>query len=251
MSTKTHKTTAAALISKAISYFDIVSNSKVDFTVTGGKTAYVDPLGSSVQPLPTELGNNRYDIHAKDKGFRQEIYFQNGSPANGINGISNEALVSVVLHRLNCQNESFPSPYNVLAINLLQGVLSALHSRVKDRQHFGIYDTQTVEPEAADDATIAKALAVVNSLGILGDIIIKFDMAYALATPGRVVEFVETLAKRTGEDAAEMNITTAFSLSSAAVMGSGIFRGFAKVGSEMIKLIEQGNDKDHPTNNTP
>ena len=172
---------AKALISKAVSYFDISSGCKVDFTTEGKDSVYRDALGNLVQPLPTELGHNRYDIHGPNDSFRQEIYFQNGSPAqNGVNGLSNEAVIATVLHRISKQNESYPSAYNVLTIYLLEAALAALHARVKDRTEFGIYDTDKVEPEQEDQALLSKALSIINSLGILGDLLIKFDSAYAL-----------------------------------------------------------------------
>lgn len=242
---------AKSLITKAIAFFDIVANSKVDLTTEGTQTVYRDPLGNLVQPRPTEIGNNRYDVHGANDVFRQEIHFQNGSPAQGLNGISNEALMGVLVHRLTRQNEMFPSAYNVLTIQLLQGAMSALHSRVKDRADFGITNTAMVEPTDKDDAHIAKALAVVNSLGILGDILVKFDAAYALATPGRIQEYVEDLAKRSQGEANDLSIVSAFSLSSVAVMGSGVFRGFAAIGSEMLKTIKgEADDQNHSANDT-
>lgn len=241
---------AKSLIAKAIGFFDVVVNSKVDLTTEGDKTVYRDPLNNLVQPRPTEIGHNRYDVHGAGDVFRQEIHFQNGSPAQGLNGISNEALMAVLIHRLTRQNETYPSPYNVLAIQLLQGAISALHSRVKDRTDFGIYDTQQVEPSNEDEAYVAKALAIVNSLGILGDILVKFDAAYTLATPGRIQEYVENLAKRSTE-ATDLSIVSAFSLSSIAVMGSGVFRGFVTIGSEMLKTIKgEGDDQNHSADNT-
>lgn len=242
---------AKSLISKAIAFFDVVTNSKVDLTTEGDKTVYRDPLNNLVQPRPTEIGHNRYDIHGAGDVFRQEIHFQNGTPAQGLNGISNEALMAVLIHRLTRQNEMYPSPYNVLAIQLLQGAISALHSRVKDRADFGITNLPQAEPSSEEEALVAKALAIVNSLGILGDILVKFDAAYTLATPGRIQEYVELLAKRSQGESSELSIVSAFSLSSIAVMGSGIFRGIATIGSEMLKTIKgEVNDQNHSADNT-
>ena len=238
---------AKALISKAVSYFDISSGCKVDFTTEGNNSVYRDALGNLVQPLPTELGHNRYDIHGPNDSFRQEIYFQNGSPMqNGVNGLSNEAIIATVLHRISKQNESYPSAYNVLTIYLLEAALTALHARVKQRTDFGIYDTDKVEPEQVDEALLSKALSIINSLGILGDVIIKFDAAYALASPGRIAQYVETIAKRTKTEAAEISLASAFSLSTTAIMGSGIFRGFANIGSEMLKVMKGVEDEAKP-----
>ena len=244
---------AKALISKAVSYFDISSGCKVDFTTEGKDSVYRDALGNLVQPLPTELGHNRYDIHGPNDSFRQEIYFQNGSPTqNGVNGLSNEAVIATVLHRISKQNESYPSAYNVLTIYLLEAALAALHARVKDRTEFGIYDTDKVEPEQEDQALLSKALSIINSLGILGDLLIKFDSAYALASPGRIAQYVEVLAKHSKSNPNEISLASAFSLSTTAIMGSGIFRGFASIGSEMLKVMQGAEDdaKDSQDNTT-
>ena len=247
---------AKALISKAVSYFDISSGCKVDFTTEGKDSVYRDALGNLVQPLPTELGHNRYDIHGPNDSFRQEIYFQNGSPAqNGVNGLSNEAVIATVLHRISKQNESYPSAYNVLTIYLLEAALAALHARVKDRTEFGIYDTDKVEPAQEDQAMLSKALSIINSLGILGDVIIKFDSAYSLASSGRIAQYVETIAKNTKTGTEDISLASAFSLSTTAIMGSGIFRGFAAIGSEMLNVMKGVEDeseatKDNPANHT-
>lgn len=247
---------AKALISKAVSYFDIATGCKVDFTTEGKKSVYRDALGNLVQPLPTELGHNRYDIHGPNDSFRQEIYFQNGSPAqNGVNGLSNEAVIATVLHRISKQNESYPSAYNVLTIYLLEAALAALHARVKDRTEFGIYDTDKVEPAQEDQAMLSKALSIINSLGILGDVIIKFDSAYSLASSGRIAQYVETIAKNTKTGTEDISLASAFSLSTTAIMGSGIFRGFAAIGSEMLNVMKGVEDeskatKDNPANHT-
>lgn len=234
---------AKTLISKAVAFFDITLGSKVDFTTEGNKTVYRDPLKSLIKPVPTEMGYNHYDIVGPNNEFRQEIHFQNGSPLQGgVNGVSNEAIIAVILHRLTKQNESYPSPYNVLAIYLLQGALTALHNRVKDREEFGISGLKQVEPDSADDATIAKALAIVNSLGIIGDLIIKFDSAYGLATKNRIQQYVEDLSKISVPEAKDITLVSGFSLATAAVMGSGIFRSFATIGSEMLKVMK-GQDE--------
>lgn len=247
---------AKALISKAVSYFDIATGCKVDFTTEGKKSVYRDALGNLIQPLPTELGYNRYDIHGPNDSFRQEIYFQNGSPAQGgVNGLSNEAIIATVLHRISKQNESYPSAYNVLTIYLLEAALTALHARVKDRTEFGINDTDKVEPAQEDQAMLSKALSIINSLGILGDVIIKFDSAYSLASSGRIAQYVETIAKNTKTGTEDISLASAFSLSTTAIMGSGIFRGFAAIGSEMLNVMKGVEDeskatKDNPANHT-
>lgn len=255
-----------ALLSRAVDYFDVTTLSKIDLITKGDKTIYVDPLGNRTQPIPSDVGHNVYYVHGPKDEFRQEIHFQNGSPAQGVNGLSNEAVISVVLHRLSKQNESFPSPYNVLAIYLLQGALAALHSRVKDRQDFGIYDTDKVEPTDKDDAKTSRSLAIINSLGILGNVIFKYDSAYALNTPKEIHGLLDNLLSKVNlDDVDDLNITSAFSFLSSVICGTGVFRAFASIGSEFIRaqniiagqqaLADQNaersqNTEDNSTNNT-
>lgn len=223
------------LLSKAVDYFDVTTLSKIDLITKGDKIVYVDPLGNRTQPIPTDVGHNLYYVHGPNGEFRQEIHFQNGSPVQGVNGLSNEAIISVVLHRLSKQNESFPSPYNVLAIYLLQGAMTALHSRVKDRQEFGIYDTENVEPNDKEDAKTSRALAIINSLGILANIIFKYDAAYALNEPKTIHELLDHLLSKVKVDEEDLNTPSALSFLSSVVCGTGIFRSFASIGSDFIR----------------
>ena len=135
---------------------------------------------------------------------------------------------------------------------MLEAALAALHARVKDRTEFGIYDTDKVEPAQEDQAMLSKALSIINSLGILGDVIIKFDSAYSLASSGRIAQYVETIAKNTKTGTEDISLASAFSLSTTAIMGSGIFRGFANIGSEMLKIMQGAEDdaKDSQDNTT-
>lgn len=63
------------------------------------------------------------------------LEFQNGGVAtHGVNGITNESLLVVVLHRLEClQKGEFPCEENLEAIELLTDALDALNRRTKDR----------------------------------------------------------------------------------------------------------------------
>ncbi len=247
-----------ALLNQAVEYFDITSQCKVDLLVKGDKTVYVDPLGNKVQPLPTDVGHNLYHVHGPNGEYRQETHFQNGSPTQGVNGLSNEAAIALVLHRITKQNESFPSPYNVLAIYLLQGAMAALHSRIKDRQEFGIFDTDKPEPDAKDDVEVSRSLSIINSLGILGNILIKYDSAYALHQPGKIHQLLETLIDKTDKDSEDITIASAFSFQASSIIGSGIFRAIASIGTQFVKtqiVAQQVKEnepqvtEDNPVNN--
>ena len=62
------------------------------------------------------------------------IAFQNGPVGEvGVNGITSEALLAIVIHRTKILNDMFPSSYNELALHSLCGALTAFEARTKDR----------------------------------------------------------------------------------------------------------------------
>ena len=63
------------------------------------------------------------------------IKFQKGTvPENGVNGITNESLLEIVAHRLECfQNGEFRCPENAKALNKIQESLLWLHERTSNR----------------------------------------------------------------------------------------------------------------------
>jgi len=71
------------------------------------------------------------------------IGFQNGPVLeNGVNGISNEALLAVVEHRLQgFQSGDFACRENAVALTKLQECMMWLHKRTRDRMARGVEDT--------------------------------------------------------------------------------------------------------------
>lgn len=69
-----------------------------------------------------------------------DLLFQTGNPSQvGVNGISNEALLAVVLDRLRCfQKGEFASRENALAITHLEESLNWLHNRTLSRARRGV-----------------------------------------------------------------------------------------------------------------
>lgn len=234
---------AKKMISATAAFFDSRLLARVDLLVPcdGKQSVYVDALGTATIPDPTSTGHNFYKFIPKEKNFVQELHFQSGSPTNGVNGLSNEAAISSVLHRISKQNESFPSPYNQLAILCLQTALAALHTRVKDRQEFGIYDTNVVEPTAQDDAELAKATSIVNCIGLLGDLIIKFDRSYALFQGAEIHKQLERLAKYISPDD-EVQIISATTMMAAAVQASGIGSFWRGMAISIQQAFKETND---------
>lgn len=74
------------------------------------------------------------------------IHFQKGAlNETAPNGISNEALLAIVLHRLESfQTSPFKSTYNAEAISHLRKALEALHNRTKSRLARGVEGTHKV-----------------------------------------------------------------------------------------------------------
>lgn len=67
------------------------------------------------------------------------LNFQQGGVAqNGVNGITNEALIAVLMHRIGFLNKLFPSPENAKALDHLQGALDQLELRTARRMTRGV-----------------------------------------------------------------------------------------------------------------
>ena len=80
--------------------------------------------------------NQSYD---DDFLFPEEllILFQNGPiPANGVNGVTIEALLAICKDRLDCfQAGPFASDYNQKALDHINAALASLHQRTIDRMN--------------------------------------------------------------------------------------------------------------------
>lgn len=76
------------------------------------------------------------------EGIRQgsQIHFQNGPIGEyGPNGITQEALLAVVIDRLESfQNGPFASPFNATALESCKAALDALQQRTRDRIKRGV-----------------------------------------------------------------------------------------------------------------
>lgn len=68
-----------------------------------------------------------------------DLRFQWGGVAkHGINGLTNEAVLAVLIHRIGVLNEKFPCEQNELAIGNLRTALAVLESRTADRVKRGV-----------------------------------------------------------------------------------------------------------------
>lgn len=71
------------------------------------------------------------------------VDFQAGSvPENGVNGATNEAILTIVQHRTNILNTAFPSTFNTAAIASIGDALQSFNDRTADRQARGVVGTQ-------------------------------------------------------------------------------------------------------------
>lgn len=90
-----------------------------------GNTLYIDELGSYVVDYPTN-GSETFE--------KEELPFQVGDTANGVNGVTNELLIKAVTHRLERLEVKKSSVHNRLAIILLTAVSSILDAKDRDEK---------------------------------------------------------------------------------------------------------------------
>lgn len=84
---------------------------------------------------------HRYSIELgpKLKDELIELSFQKGGvAADGVNGITSEALLAVLIHRLEYLNGEFPCKENVDALAYLAGALRSMESRTANRIARGV-----------------------------------------------------------------------------------------------------------------
>ena len=91
--------------------------------------------------------HHKYSVVCKEvdpeKGGQLElghIQFQNGPILeNGVNGLTNEALLAIVGHRLQCFQEGpFPSDFNKAALSGADFAKVVLEMRTRDRKNRGV-----------------------------------------------------------------------------------------------------------------
>lgn len=97
----------------------------------GGACHRYDITGFDTKTNPSRSDDDGYEVSFS----RTIILFQNGTISeNGVNGISNEALLAIVKHRLEgFQSGNFPCDSNAVALNSVEDALGALKARTEDR----------------------------------------------------------------------------------------------------------------------
>jgi len=96
----------------------------------------------------------RYDIFGPRKDWGQggmipsfglNMKFQQGNPADGVNGLTNEVLLAIVEDRLmGFQSGQFACEENNAALLAVQAAQSALNIRTANREARGVEGTHTV-----------------------------------------------------------------------------------------------------------
>jgi len=92
--------------------------------------------------INTQLNVEMSDIYcyqvSAENGFYTELNFQHGPVSeNGVNGITNEVLLAVVLHRLQNFKSHTKCPENEHAIVKVQEALQWLLHRIRSRNGIG------------------------------------------------------------------------------------------------------------------
>ena len=92
---------------------------------------------------PGGIGSYWYAIH--DSFQNVNLYFQRGNPAEEVNGITDESLLSIVIDRM---EDTLKSEYATAEVKEARGhllsALECLHSRTKTRIERGVEGTTTV-----------------------------------------------------------------------------------------------------------
>lgn len=67
------------------------------------------------------------------------IQFQHGPvKEHGVNGITSEALLAILIHRTKILNNNFPCEENKRAITYMENALALFEQRTRDRQQRGV-----------------------------------------------------------------------------------------------------------------
>lgn len=73
------------------------------------------------------------------------VTFQKGNPkTEGVNGLTNEALLAILIHRTTFVNQQFPCEENMVAIQHLKQALVNFEVRTARRMVRGVEGTQTM-----------------------------------------------------------------------------------------------------------
>jgi hypothetical protein len=103
---------------------------------------HTDKNGVAVNAISTladgsNVAGHLYQVLAGPNTITVE--FQNGAvKERGVNGVTNEALLAILIHRTQVLNERFPCRENSIAITKMQEALMWFDKRTADREARGV-----------------------------------------------------------------------------------------------------------------
>jgi hypothetical protein len=98
---------------------------------------YVNAISKSGD---VDVDGHQYQVVAGPQSY--QLQFQLGPvKETGVNGLQNEQLIAVLIHRLGVLNKAFPCRENALAITKLEEAQLWLQKRTADRQARGVEGT--------------------------------------------------------------------------------------------------------------
>ena len=103
---------------------------------------HTDANGVYVNAISTDSGGTDVEGHlytgaAGAKLFQVE--FQHGAvKENGVNGVTNEALLAILIHRTQVLNKRFPCRENAVALTKMEEAKMWFDKRTADRQARGV-----------------------------------------------------------------------------------------------------------------
>lgn len=110
---------------------------KIDKVVNG---EVVDGITAYAQGHYYKISANPETQNAKD--FEISLHFQDGPiHEHGVNGVTSEALLKVLIHRTKSLDEKFPSEFNKQAIIYMESALEEFNKRTAERRARGVEDT--------------------------------------------------------------------------------------------------------------
>jgi hypothetical protein len=109
---------------------------------------YEDKNGVAVNAISSLADGTNVEGHIYDVlsgTLQQRINFQLGpAPANGVNGLTTEALLAIAIHRTQFLDEQFPSQFNKRAINDMQNALHEFEERTRSRTERGVEGKEVI-----------------------------------------------------------------------------------------------------------
>lgn len=120
---------------------DVVSKSEVIYV---GHSGLIVATADVKNPRGEAVAGHYYEIGTKEASL-QAVAFQNGPvPEAGVNGVTSEALLAVLIHRTEELNKNFPCEENERAIEHMKDALAAFEERTAKRIARGVEGTYKV-----------------------------------------------------------------------------------------------------------